>query len=178
MHVTPLRPPAQVYIAARGAGQVRVYELWYSDSMEQHRFQAAVAREQRAFEELIRAKGAMVLPDLGQVRPSMYNIYPKRPAWRAHTRRAHTNTVCRLEACISTHMPRVEGNDGCEISRSLQTFDEGFLPWLCRFRYTSCTSEQGSGAAAQLSRASLVLEQGAREEQPRTGLPALHAVSP
>lgn len=58
----------QVYIAAQGAGAVKVYELWYGNSMEQHRFQAGVAREQRAFEELIRAKGAMVLPDLAQVR--------------------------------------------------------------------------------------------------------------
>ena len=61
-------PRAQVYIAAWGPGRVRVYELWYGDSMEQHRFQAGVSREQRAFEELIRAKGAMVLPDLAQVR--------------------------------------------------------------------------------------------------------------
>ena len=60
----------QVYIgSAGGEAAVKVYELWYGNSMEQHRFHGgAWRREQRAFEELIRAKGAMVLPDLAQVR--------------------------------------------------------------------------------------------------------------
>ena len=67
-----------MYIAAQGAGKVKVYELWYGNSMEQHRFQAGVSREQRAFEELIRAKGAMVLPDLAQVRGDLPASYSSK----------------------------------------------------------------------------------------------------
>ena len=61
-----------MYAAGRGAREgasppLRVYALRYKDSMEQDRYEAGLRREQRVFEELIRAKGAMVLPDLAQV---------------------------------------------------------------------------------------------------------------
>jgi hypothetical protein len=44
-----------------------VYNLRYKDSFEQDRYTAALRREQRSFEELIRSKGHMVLPELNQV---------------------------------------------------------------------------------------------------------------
>ena len=77
-----------MYAAGRGVGEgaphqapLRVYALRYRDSMEQDRYEAGLRREQRVFEELIRAKGAMVLPDLAQVgccKPSNPNPGPSR----------------------------------------------------------------------------------------------------
>lgn len=58
----------QVYAAGRGKAPLRVYNLRYKDSFEQDRYMAALQREQRVFEDLIRSKGHMVLPELGQVR--------------------------------------------------------------------------------------------------------------
>lgn len=57
----------QVYAASRKDVPLRVYNLRYKDSFEQDRYTAAIQREQRAFEEIIRAKGHMVLPELNQV---------------------------------------------------------------------------------------------------------------
>ena len=57
----------QVYAAGRGKAPLRVYNLRYKDSFEQDRYMAALQREQRVFEDLIRSKGHMVLPELGQV---------------------------------------------------------------------------------------------------------------
>ena len=59
--------PLQVYAASRGQEQLRVYNLRYKDSFEQDKYAASLRREQSIFEELIRAKGHMVLPDLQQV---------------------------------------------------------------------------------------------------------------
>ncbi len=44
-----------------------MYNLRYKDSFEQDKYAASLRREQSIFEELIRAKGHMVLPDLQQV---------------------------------------------------------------------------------------------------------------
>ncbi len=56
-----------MYAAGRGKAALRVYNLRYKDSFEQDRYMAALQREQRVFEDLIRSKGHMVLPELGQV---------------------------------------------------------------------------------------------------------------
>ena len=58
----------QVYAATRGHEPLRVYNLRYKDSFEQDKYAASLRREQSIFEELIRAKGRMVLPDLQQAR--------------------------------------------------------------------------------------------------------------
>ena len=58
----------QVYAATRGQEPLRVYNLRYKDSFEQDKYAASLRREQSIFEELIRAKGRMVLPDLQQAR--------------------------------------------------------------------------------------------------------------
>lgn len=49
-----------------GQQRLRVYYLRYKDSFEQDKYAASLRREQSIFEELIRAKGHMVLPDLHQ----------------------------------------------------------------------------------------------------------------
>ena len=63
----------QVYAATRGQEQLRVYNLRYKDSFEQDKYAASLRREQAIFEELIRAKGRMVLPDLQQARVAFPN---------------------------------------------------------------------------------------------------------
>ena len=64
----------QVYAASRGQEQLRVYNLRYKDSFEQDKYAASLRREQAIFEELIRAKGHMVLPDLQQARLTDFEI--------------------------------------------------------------------------------------------------------
>ena len=59
----------QVYKAERPAAPLRVYNLWYSDSLEADRYKTALEREQRVFEDLIQQKAYIVLPDLGQACP-------------------------------------------------------------------------------------------------------------
>ena len=54
-----------------------MYNLRYKDSFEQDKYAASLRREQAIFEELIRAKGHMVLPDLQQARLTPY-------AWPSH----------------------------------------------------------------------------------------------
>ena len=56
-----------MYKAERPGSQLRVYNLWYSNSLESDRYAASLVREQRVFEELISQKAYMVLPDLVQV---------------------------------------------------------------------------------------------------------------
>lgn len=57
----------QVYKAERPGAALRVYNLWYSDSLESDRFAVALSREQKVFEDLIQQKAYIVLPDLQQV---------------------------------------------------------------------------------------------------------------
>ena len=61
---------AQTYAATRPGRPLRVYSLVYRDSLEGDRTAALLSRERRTFEDLIRQKGHMVLPDLAQARPS------------------------------------------------------------------------------------------------------------
>ena len=56
----------QVYAASRGQEPLKLYKLRYKDSYEQDKFVASVNRESDIFQELIRAWGHMVLPDLRQ----------------------------------------------------------------------------------------------------------------
>jgi hypothetical protein len=57
-----------VYAATRPGRPLRVYSLLYRDSLEGDRAAALLSRERRTFEDLIRQKGHMVLPDLAQAR--------------------------------------------------------------------------------------------------------------
>eukprot|EP00884_Botryococcus_braunii_P016193 jgi/Botrbrau1/3257/Bobra.174_1s0029.1 len=56
----------EVYKAERPGWPLRVYHLRYEESLESDKFNAGLARERRVFEELIRSKAHMVLPDLKQ----------------------------------------------------------------------------------------------------------------
>ena len=53
----------QVYKAEQQSQALRVYHLFYQDSQESDKFTAAVAREVSMFQDLIRQKEFMVLPD-------------------------------------------------------------------------------------------------------------------
>ena len=64
---------SQIYAATRAGRPLRVYSLVYRDSLEGDRMAALLARERRTFEDLIRQKGHMVLPDLAQARPTRNN---------------------------------------------------------------------------------------------------------
>ena len=61
----------QIYAATRAGRPLRVYSLVYRDSLEGDRMAALLSRERRTFEDLIRQKGHMVLPDLAQARPTL-----------------------------------------------------------------------------------------------------------
>ena len=56
----------QVFKAERPLHALRVYHLHYEDSQESDKFTAAVSREVNIFQDLIRQKEFMVLPDLIQ----------------------------------------------------------------------------------------------------------------
>ena len=53
----------QVYKAEQPGRSLRVYHLFYEDSQESDKFTAAVSREVTVFQDLIRQKEFMVLPD-------------------------------------------------------------------------------------------------------------------
>ncbi len=53
----------QVYKAEQPARSLRVYHLFYEDSQESDKFTAAISREVNVFQDLIRQKEFMVLPD-------------------------------------------------------------------------------------------------------------------
>lgn len=57
----------QVYKAEKPGTPVRVYNLWYSRSLELDRYTAELQREQKVFEDLIQQKAYIVLPELAQV---------------------------------------------------------------------------------------------------------------
>ena len=54
---------SQVFKAERPSRSLRVYHLHYEDSQESDKFTAAVSREVTIFQDLIRQKEFMVLPD-------------------------------------------------------------------------------------------------------------------
>lgn len=58
----------QVYKAERPKAVLKVYNLWYSNSLEYDRYTTALQREQKVFEDLIQQKAYIVLPDVTQVR--------------------------------------------------------------------------------------------------------------
>lgn len=82
----------QVYAASRGQEQLRVYNLHYKDSFEQDKYAASLRREQSIFEELIRAKGHMVLPDLQQVR--LTTLEPVKIELQRVTHSARSTVAC------------------------------------------------------------------------------------
>ncbi len=57
----------QVYKTEKPGTPVHVYNLWYSRSLELDRYTAELQREQKVFEDLIRQKAYIVLPELAQV---------------------------------------------------------------------------------------------------------------
>lgn len=65
----------QIYAATRPGRPLRVYNLVYRESLEGDCVAALLARERKTFEDLIRQKGHMVLPDLAQVRSRVYRAY-------------------------------------------------------------------------------------------------------
>ncbi len=68
-----------MYAATRPGRRLRVYSLLYRDSLEGDRAAALLGRERRTFEDLIRQKGHMVLPDLAQARAAGAPCRPAPP---------------------------------------------------------------------------------------------------
>ncbi len=93
----------QVYAASRGQEQLRVYNLRYKDSFEQDKYAASLRREQSILEELIRAKGHMVLPDLQQARP----IISEKP-WLAFELRVVIHCASNAGTCTCPSLGAAE----------------------------------------------------------------------
>lgn len=59
---------SQVYKAEkRGGLPLKVYNLWYSKSLESDRYMTALDRENTVFEDLIKQKAFIVFPEIAQV---------------------------------------------------------------------------------------------------------------
>ena len=74
----------QVYAASKKGERLRIYNLRYENSFEQDKYAAGLRREQSIFEELIRAKGHMVLPDLHQASRLSWQWHPVQELVQAH----------------------------------------------------------------------------------------------
>ena len=61
----------QVYKAETRDKPMKVYNLWYSKSLESDRYMATLNRENTVFEDLIQQKAFMVFPEVAQVRFSL-----------------------------------------------------------------------------------------------------------
>lgn len=112
---------SQVFKAERPLRSLRVYHLHYEDSQESDKFTAAVSREVTIFQDLIRQKEFMVLPDAMQALDQVYFWQEQQqPSVNVMCRAWQLDVVMSPDACfrgslrclssaISTFAPHFHG---------------------------------------------------------------------